>query len=295
MSRTLTDIQSRLRRRLVRALGATDADSTPAQAPAAGESTTILDGYLHTMPSDRNAIDIFKGEWSSRLPEPYAAITGPSELFDDHRIHYLIDTVGGIAGFDVLELGPLEAGHTTMLEQAGAASVLAIEANTRAYLKCLVVKETLALHNSRFLCGDLTEFLRASDMHFDLCVASGVLYHLREPAAALALMSRAADRLLLWTHYYDEAAIQDRPDIAAKFGPSRTTEVEGLEVVEHYYDYGAALGWNGFSGGSAAYSNWLSRDDILSCLHHFGFTKIDITDDTTEHPNGPAFTVLARR
>ncbi len=38
-----------------------------------------------------------------------------------------------------------------MLENMGASSVIAIEANSRAYLKCLITKEILNLRCSRFL------------------------------------------------------------------------------------------------------------------------------------------------
>ena len=45
---------------------------------------------------------------------------------------------------------------------ARRASITAIEANRRAYLKCLVMKETLGLTRTRFLLGDFVEYLRAS-------------------------------------------------------------------------------------------------------------------------------------
>ena len=78
-------------------------------------------------------------------------------------------------GRTVLELGPLEAGHSYLLERLGAAEIVGIEANTRAYLRCLVVKEILGLGRARFLCGEFVSYLRTSDRRFDLAVASGVL------------------------------------------------------------------------------------------------------------------------
>lgn len=41
-----------------------------------------------------------------------------------------------------------------MLEQAGAAEVVAVEANTRSFLKCLCIKEVLGMRAVRFLLGD---------------------------------------------------------------------------------------------------------------------------------------------
>ncbi|WP_204313559.1 hypothetical protein, partial [Klebsiella michiganensis] len=63
---------------------------------------------------------------------------GEIRLYDDARIAWLVSSVGGLQGLDVLELGPLEASHTAMLLAAGAKSVLAIEANQLAFLRCLV-------------------------------------------------------------------------------------------------------------------------------------------------------------
>ena len=62
--------------------------------------------------------------------------------------------IGGVTEKTILELGPLEGGHSYMLDRAGAAQVVAIEGNARAYLKCLIVKELLGLPRVQFLCGD---------------------------------------------------------------------------------------------------------------------------------------------
>jgi SAM-dependent methyltransferase len=86
----------------------------------------------------------------------------------------------------VLELGPLEGGHSFMFERLGAREVIAIEANPRAYLKCLIIKELLDLRRVRFLCGDFLEYLRADGTDFDLVFASGVLYHMRNLARTSA-------------------------------------------------------------------------------------------------------------
>jgi hypothetical protein len=47
----------------------------------------ILDAYVHAAPDPQNALDIFKGTWSSRMPEPYALLqAGPLPIFEDARI-----------------------------------------------------------------------------------------------------------------------------------------------------------------------------------------------------------------
>ena len=75
-------------------------------------------------------------------------------------MHWLVEQLGGVRDLSILELGPLEGGHTYWLEKMGAKSILALEANTRAFLKCLVVKEVYGLERAKFLCGDFMGFLR---------------------------------------------------------------------------------------------------------------------------------------
>jgi hypothetical protein len=240
-------------------------------------------------------LDIFEGEWSSKLPPPYDKATGSSELFEDKRIEWMLEVLGGVRGFRILELGPLEAGHTAMLENAGADSITAVEGNTRAFLKCLVVKEVLGLKRSRFLCGDLQAYLLACTDHFDLCLASGVLYHMREPVEVLNELAAVSDRLAIWTHYFDEAIIENRPDVAVKFNGHTDRTMGDLSFTEHRYEYGPALDWKGFCGGSAPYANWLERDTILDCLRRTGFRSIDVGFDEPLAQNGPAFAIVAQR
>ena len=152
-----------------------------------------MEGYEASFPSRQTAVDVFRGEWVSQLP---GLEGGEIPLFADDRIAWLTDRVA-VTGKTVLELGPLEGGHSYMLHQGGAGRVLAVEANRRAFLKCLIVKETFGLDRVEFLCGDLLEYLRQSTERFDLCLASGVLYHMRDPIEMLRLAARACDQLFL--------------------------------------------------------------------------------------------------
>lgn len=261
---------------------------------------TILDQYITSVPSNQNALDIFKGEWSSKMPANLGLeSSGSAALFDDPRVKWALAELGGARDKAVLELGPLEGAHTYLLEQAGAKSVLAIEANSRAYLKCLVVKEIMEFKHSRFLCGDFVEYLLQDPSHFDMCFASGVLYHMRNPVELLALAAKVSDQIFIWTHYYNQAIISANPVISPKFTEAVPSEYAGFKHILYRYEYQTALEWNGFCGGSAEFSYWLSQEDILSCLRFFGFTEIKIKSDPPQisemHPNGPAFTLVASK
>lgn len=257
---------------------------------------SILDQYVQAAPSPQHALDIFAGEWASRLPAPLNALrAGETHLFEDARIPWGLERLGGVAGQSVLELGPLEGAHTYMLARQGAASITAIESNTRAYLKCLIVKELLDIPQAHFLCGNFVEYLRENETRFDLAVANGVLYHMPEPVELLAMLARSTDRLLLWTLYYDRDILARSPHIARRFAGESVAEYEGFRYRRHRYEYREAQLVESYCGGSSTHSHWLGRDDIVNALRHFGLTDIEINFDHPDHPSGPAFALVARR
>lgn len=263
----------------------------PSQASA-------LDLYVSSAPSPQNALDIFKDEWSSALPEPFSDLSaGMALLFNDPRIRWFINEIGGVANKSVLELGPLEGGHTYMFEKYGASSIIAVESNTHAFLKSLIIKELFDLRRARFLCGDFMEFLRQEDIQcFQVCLASGVLYHMQNPVELIALLThRCLEHLFFWTHYYDEAIISANPVLSCKFNDSTQSEYAGFQHTLYRQEYQSALEWNGFCGGSAPVSAWMTRDDIIRCLEHFGFEVQGINFEQPDHPNGPAIALIAKR
>lgn len=88
----------------------------------------VLDEYIKLFPSNQNAVEIFGGEWSSRFPDSYKIETSPgsARVFEDPRITWANSTFGGFQGCSILELGPLECGHTFMMQNFGAKSIVAI-------------------------------------------------------------------------------------------------------------------------------------------------------------------------
>lgn len=178
-----------------------------------------------------------------------------------------------------------------MAQQAGAARVVAVEANRDAFLKCLVVKEIFRLDRCSFQCGDVLEYLSGESEIFDLCIACGILYHLVEPVRLIELISARARRLLLWTHVYDEQAIAGTA-LSKRIGPAQEVEVGGFRHHIFRHSYGAATHLTGFLGGTRAYSNWISREDLLGAVEHFGWRDVQIAFDEP-HPNGPALALTA--
>ena len=126
-----------------------------------GSVMNVLDEYVLSSPSQQNIIDIFQGEWSSKLPDGFALETQPgqADLFQDARVFWAEEVFGGFNDWNILELGPLEGGHSYMFQAKGAAKITAIEANKRAFLKCLCIKEVLNLNKVDFCLGDFMSFL----------------------------------------------------------------------------------------------------------------------------------------
>jgi hypothetical protein len=257
---------------------------------------SILDFYFKNAPSPQNALDIFKDEWSSQLPSEYSQFrAGSIPLFEDSRVAWTISEIGGIENKKVLELGPLEGGNTYMLEKAGAHSILSIEANSKAYMKCLIIKELLELKRTKFLCGNFMEFFKTNYEKFDFCLASGVLYHMENPVELLYYLSQTTDIVSMWTHYYDKELVSNNQNLNDKyFEPMKKTEF-GFTHTLYKQEYKMALDLSGFCGGLNPFSNWMTRNDIISCLERFGFHKIKINFDDITHPHGPGFLILAQK
>ena len=111
-----------------------------------------------------------------------------------------------------------------------------------------------------------------------------VLYHMLNPAELIHLISKRADKVLIWTHYYDQSIIQRRPDLSQRFSEAVSQNYFEFDHTLYKYQYQDAISWTGFCGGNNPYSYWMSRDDILSCLKRFGFDDLRIRMES-----GPQF------
>jgi hypothetical protein len=251
--------------------------------------------FVNSMPSAQTAVDAIDVDWASRFPPPLDDVrAGQSQLFDDPRMKWGFERLGGLDGRTVLELGPLEGAHSYMAHQAGAARIVAVESNKQAFLKCLVVKEVFDLQRCSFLCGDVGEYMSGTSEVFDVCFACGILYHMAEPVKLLDLISQRAGRLLMWTHYYDGAAVAGTP-VAKRLGPAEQVDYNGFRHEVHRHRYGITTRMSGFWGGNRPYSNWLPREHLLGALERFGWRDVEIAFEEPDHPHGPALALVAVR
>jgi methyltransferase family protein len=248
--------------------------------------------FEHRAPSFQNAIDLFEGKWACDVGEVCPGImSGAARLFSaDPRPRYCADLLGNdgrLDGLSVLELGPLEGAHTCQLEKLGAKSILAIEANTEAFLKCLIVKEIAGLHAARFMLGDCAEYLATTSDYFDVVMCCGILYHMSDPVSFIQGLGKVSSKCFVWTHYYEE---NHYPGPLRKLVLDRQYPEIKLFLSE-YRDAHQGTFW----GGNKQISVWLGREDILRCFRNAGFSSIEVVEDTPDHPNGACFSFAATR
>lgn len=255
----------------------------------------LFDSYVGSAPSPQNAVDAVPG-WTTQLPDRAGVRSGALGLAADTRIAWLLKVLGDVSGWKVLELGPLEGGHTAMLHEAGAASIAAIEANRLAFLRCLVTKELLGLDRARFHHGDFALGLGSAEGRYDLVLAAGVLYHLADPLALLEALAVRTDRLYLWTHVVEETAMpKGDPRRLALTGRVTVGTCAGVPVRLHERGYHGAQSAVSFCGGPRDRHVWVDRHDLLKALIALGFTDLQIAHDQPDAPAGPALSILARR
>ncbi|WP_339756199.1 class I SAM-dependent methyltransferase [uncultured Hoeflea sp.] len=268
-----------------------------AQLPGSGDSaeTEQFKQYEMRLPSHQNAIDLLPG-WSSAFAPELGLKAGPIPLFGDQRILAALDSYGSIEGKTILEVGPLEGMHTSILNAGDPARIDAIEANKHCYLRCLVTKEILKLNRANFYLGDIGKWLDETGTVYDLTIASGVLYHMHDPADFLKKIAARSNALFIWTHFYDEAAMPPSDLRNLPFsGKVEVRDLDGLKLHYHERSYQHANTNASFCGGMRDRHYWMRKDEILSLLTHFGYVDIVELNVNLDHAGGPCVSVFAKK
>ena len=262
--------------------------------PKAPAAPSAFDIYVSSTPSLQNAVDAVAG-WNTSFPAQYELKAGALATYNDPRILWAIECFGSLEGRHVLELGPLEGGHTSMLEAAGA-RVDAVEANQRAFMRCLVTKEIFGLTRSKFWLGDFIKALQNWEQRYDMIFASGVLYHLKHPLELVELVASRTDAVYFWTHVVTEESMPRWDPRRLVIAPDvETHQFHGLDVRAYRRTYASAQNNVTFCGGINDEHRWLHRDDLLEALRLVGFTDIRTAHDQPDHPYGPALSIFARK
>jgi hypothetical protein len=258
-------------------------------------SSDNLDEYIRAFPSHQNAIDLLPG-WNQAFPPGLGLNAGHVHLYHDPRILWAIEQFGSLQGRNILEIGPLEGSHTAMLDSLDPATLDSVEANNICFLRCLVTKEILRLRHARFYLGDCQLWLEQRPDRYDFIVASGVLYHMKDPLRLIDAIAHRTDTFFLWTHFADDRAMPpEDPRRGAFVGPAEIREHMGVQVRLHPRSYMGAWKDKAFCGGMNDLHSWIERDDLLKVIEKHGFDDVRIWGEEPQHAYGPAFCVFARR
>ena len=255
---------------------------------------TPFSTYETRLPSAQNAVDAVEG-WVGGFPPHYGIQAGDRLLFGDGRLAYAAERFGPLDGRAVLELGPLEGAHTCGLVALGA-HVDAVEANKKAFLRCLVTKEITGLANARFHLGDAVKWLEETPKRYDLVFACGVLYHMPDPLRLLEAIAARTDAVYLWTHYVDVDALPDGDPRRKNWNATvERRSFRGQTIRLFRRNYLKANEAAEFCGGAFDDHQWMDRNDILKALALLGMDAVEVAHEDHTSPFGSSFSVFARR
>jgi hypothetical protein len=261
---------------------------------APGPQVQPFDTYESRCPGLQTMIDAVPG-WNTAFPPEMDLRAGAYHFFDDGRIAWLLERCGHLGGKQVLEIGPLDGAHTTMLHQAGA-QILAIEAKRQSFLRCLVTRQIMNLDKATFMVGDAVQWLEREPARFDLIVACGVLYHMIDPLRFLQSVAAHTDRLYIWTHFVEESRIPPDHEAAHGFASTRETRMFAGEAMTLYRRAYAGVHRKAeFCGGIYDEPRWMARQSILDCLRLLGFTSAETAHEDEVRPHEPSFSIYATR
>lgn len=198
---------------------------------------------------------------------------------NDDRIAMFEAKTGPLAGKRILELGPLEGGHTLKLARRGA-SVVAIEGHEASYQRCLFVKDFFNLQNVEFILGDLRTFELRALGPFDYIYNIGVLYHFDEPWKLLMALRGAAPSMFLSTHC-------SRPEVN-----DAEIQLHGIRLTGSWWQEGGA---DEPLSGLQPRSFWPARKSLERMLRLCGWSRIDWIEYKPEAHNGPVAALWVER
>ena len=219
------------------------------------------------------------GPWITRFTIGGTHYGGSYDAVNDSRLALCLQEVS-VRGKRVLELGPLEGGHTLALARAGAGEVVAVEGRPDNHRRCLLIKDLFGLENVTFLLGDIRDVTRDTHGKFDVAIASGVLYHLPDPDRLLEHLVEIAPLTLLWTHVADEEHPEKAPEgkLDSQYGTFR-----GKVLAE---DTAHPL------SATDRDTIWLYRQDLLNLARSAGFGECRILKEWPAN-SSPGPSVLA--
>lgn len=211
------------------------------------------------------------------LPSGEATLAGKSPIRETERFKSVVRTLGlafptaEVGQIRIADLGCLEGGYSYELARLGY-QVLGIEARERHYQRCLYLAESIGLPKLTFAHDDVRNI--AAYGTFDAVYASGILYHLDNPCAFLALLGEITRKVLILNTHFAAESIPSR----FRHKLSRLTKNEGKSgrwYREWPKDTPADEVEKLSRSSVGNYrSFWLRKDSLLESMREAGFTIV---------------------
>ncbi len=198
---------------------------------------------------------------------------------DDVRTELVVDACGGsLDGRTVVDLGCLEGGFALAFAQRGAEHVLGIEARELSVERCELARTMLGIENARFIVADIKHETSRHEP-FDVVFATGILYHVADPADFLRTMRSACRHVaLIDTHVAraDQATHDCSPMLTRE---SHGTTYRGRMFPEYPPDVDEdakeAMMWSAYSDADAF---WPIEEDLVRMMRDAGFARVSKID-----------------
>jgi 2-polyprenyl-3-methyl-5-hydroxy-6-metoxy-1,4-benzoquinol methylase len=179
---------------------------------------------------------------------------------------------GGLRGKTAVDLGCLEGGLSFELWRTGLA-VLGVEGRRDNWQRCLLIRDHFrAAGEMEFVHADVRGFRPGKS--FDVVVCSGLLYHLDDPAAYIAVLGEltaAGGMLYLDTHVAPEDADLPECEYRDFLSPWRHKAAGDMEI--RYREYAEDVRLPESSVGNRI-SLWMNGASHLELLCRAGFGRV---------------------
>lgn len=232
-----------------------------------------------------NKLFKFFPNWVTKYEIGGISHKGESYQHEDFGMRKL-NEIFPLKGKSVIEMGSQEAAHSKIVHDFGARKIVGLEGRLENYIKCCIIKNIFNLSNAKFFLEDLRTVELEKFGSFDVCLCSGVLYHLLEPQELISKISKISPRILINTHYGNEAyPTFGKKDVILN-GKKYRANLQDEDVI------------NSTSTGLQNFSVWLFKDDLVQLLKDVGYDKVHILKDwylEKKIPEQQSITIFAEK
>ena len=187
----------------------------------------------------------------------------------------------GFEGIRIVDIGCLEGYFSAEFALQGA-KVTGVEGRALNVKKCEFVKSVLGLRNVRFVQDDAMHVTRARYGSFDVVLAAGLIYHLRDPftflenVAGLCSGFTVIDTLTALEDQPESICEGWRPELSELMDFSHRGRTYGGRLFREFEDHAptTAKELSPTASLDNELSIWLTEEALVQLLHDVGFEQV---------------------